>query len=148
MNVDSPETPHDVLVVVGGPTGTAAAFRAHELGLSVKVIDRDGVLSIVKQWGEHQPEPKDVDADYGDLVDLIFPKGGALVSQLPFEDQTPADQLYARWMKVYDDNGVASVPLAVTTGGGLGFSVPSQEYSSYPNSAAACCCSGDNSRHQ
>ena len=107
MNGDSPETPLDVLVVGGGPTGTAAAFRAHELGLSVKVIDRDGVLSIVKQWGEHQPEPKDVDADYGDLVDLIFPKGGALVSQLPFEDQTPADQLYARWMKVYDDNGVA-----------------------------------------
>lgn len=107
MNGDSPETPLDVLVVGGGPTGTAAAWRAHELGLSVKVIDRDGVLSIVKQWGEHQPEPKDVDADYGDLVDLIFPKGGALVSQLPFEDQTPADQLYARWMKVYDDNGVA-----------------------------------------
>ena len=107
MNGDSPETPLDVLVVGGGPTGTAAAWRAHELGLSVRVIDRDGVLSIVKQWGEHQPEPKDVDAEYGDLVDLIFPKGGALVSQLPFEDQTPADQLYSRWLKVYEDNGVA-----------------------------------------
>jgi thioredoxin reductase len=75
--------------------------------LSVKVIDRDGILSIVKQWGEHQPDPKDVDADYGDLIDLIFPGGGALVSQLPFGDQTPADQLYSRWMKVYDDNGIA-----------------------------------------
>lgn len=106
MNGDSPETPLDVLVVGGGPTGTAAAWRAHELGLSVKVIDRDGMLSIVKQWGEHQPEPKNVDADYGDLVDLIFPKGGALVSELPFDDQTPADQLYARWMKVYEDNAV------------------------------------------
>ena len=107
MNGDSPETPLDVLVVGGGPTGTAATWRAHELGLSVKVIDRDGILSIVKQWGEHQPEPKDVDADYGDLVDLIFPKGGALVSQLPFEDQSPADKLYERWMKVYDDNGIS-----------------------------------------
>ena len=103
---DSPDSPLDVLVVGGGPTGTAAAWRAHELGLSVLVIDRDCVLSIVKEWGEHQPEPKNVDADYGDLVDLIFPPGGPLVSQLPFEDQTPADQLFARWMKVYDDNGV------------------------------------------
>lgn len=107
MNGDSPETPLDVLVVGGGPTGTAATWRAHELGLSVRVIDRDGILSIVKQWGEHQPDPKDVDADYGDLIDLIWPKGDALVSQLPFEDQTPADQLYSRWMKVYDDNGIA-----------------------------------------
>jgi thioredoxin reductase len=107
MNGDSPETPLDVLVVGGGPTGTAATWRAHELGLSVRVIDRDGILSIVKQWGEHQPDPKDVDADYGDLIDLIFPAGGALVSQLPFEDQTPADQLYSRWMKIYDDSGIA-----------------------------------------
>ncbi|MFK7742657.1 MAG: FAD-dependent oxidoreductase, partial [Planctomycetota bacterium] len=104
---ESPETPLDILVVGGGPTGTAAAWRAHELGLKVLVIDRDCVLSIVKQWGEHQPEPKNVDADYGDLVDLIFPKGDALISQLPYDDQTPADQLFERWMKVYDDNGVA-----------------------------------------
>ncbi|MEZ6036970.1 MAG: NAD(P)-binding domain-containing protein [Planctomycetota bacterium] len=106
MNGDSPDTPLDVLVVGAGPCGTAAAWRAHELGLSVLIIDRDSVLSIVKEWGEHQPEPKDVDADYGDLVDLIFPAGGPLVSQLPYEDQTPADQLYSRWMKVYDDNQV------------------------------------------
>ena len=106
MKGDSPESPLDVLVVGAGPTGTAAAWRAHELGLSVLVIDRDCVLSIIKEWGEHQPEPKNVDADYGDLVDLIFPKGGALVSQLVYEDQTPADQLYQRWLKVYDDNQV------------------------------------------
>ncbi|MCK5945176.1 MAG: NAD(P)-binding domain-containing protein, partial [Planctomycetes bacterium] len=106
MNGDSPDTPLDVLVVGGGPTGTAAAWRAHELGLKVLVVDRDCVLSIIKEWGEHQPEPKNVDADYGDLVDLIFPKGGELVSQLVFEDQTPANQLYERWIKVYDDNQV------------------------------------------
>ena len=106
MNGDSSDNPLDVLVVGGGPSGTAAAWRAHELGLKVMVIDRDCVLSIIKEWGEHQPEPKDVDADYGDLVDLIFPSGGDLVSQLVFEDQTPADQLYARWMKVYDEHKV------------------------------------------
>ena len=106
MNGDSPEAPLDILVVGGGPTGTAAAWRAHELGLSVLVIDRDGMLSIVKQWADNQPKAKKVDADYGDLSDLIFPKGGALVSQLPYEDQSSADDLYERWMKVYDDNQV------------------------------------------
>ena len=82
MNGDSPNSPLDVLIVGAGPCGTAAAWRAHELGLSVLIIDRDCVLSIVKEWGEHQPEPKDVDADYGDLSDLIFPAGGALVSHV------------------------------------------------------------------
>ena len=106
MNGDSPQSPLDLLVVGGGPCGTAAAWRAHELGLSVLVIDRDGVLSIVKEWADHLPKPKDVDADYGDRLDLVFPKGGPLLAQLPYDDQTPADQLYARWMKVYDDNKV------------------------------------------
>lgn len=106
MKGDSPASPLDLLVVGGGPCGTAAAWRAHELGLSVLVIDRDCVLSIVKEWGEHQPKPKNVDADYGDRTDLVFPQGGALISQLPYEDQTPADQLYEKWRKVYDDNKV------------------------------------------
>jgi len=96
----------DLLVVGGGPCGTAAAWRAHELGLSVLVIDRDQVLAIVKEWGEHQPKPKDVDADYGDRTDLVFPKGGALISQFPYDDQSPANVLYDKWLKVYDDNKV------------------------------------------
>jgi thioredoxin reductase len=106
MKGESPSSPLDLLVVGGGPCGTAAAWRAHELGLSALVIDRDSVLSIVKEWGEHQPDPKDVDADYGDLTDLVFPKGDKLVSQLPYEDQTPANQLYERWLKVYDEHKV------------------------------------------
>jgi thioredoxin reductase len=95
----------DVLIVGGGPCGTAAAFRAHELGLSLLVIDRDCVLSIVKEWSEHVP-PKIVDADYGDCTDLQFPKGGPLVSQFPYEDQTESTKLYQQWLKVYDDNKV------------------------------------------
>lgn len=106
MNGDSQSSPLDLLIVGGGPTGTAAAWRAHELGLSVLVVDRDCVLSIVKEWGEHEPDPKLVDADYGDLTDLTFPPGGALVAQLPYEDQSRADQLYERWLKVYDEHKV------------------------------------------
>jgi thioredoxin reductase len=106
MKGQTPESPLDLLVVGGGPCGTATAWRAHELGLSVLVIDRECVLSIVKEWAEHQPKPKDVDADYGDRTDLQFPPGGALIGQLPYEDQTPADQLYAKWIKVYQDNQI------------------------------------------
>ena len=106
MKGASPDSPLDLLVVGGGPCGTAAAWRAHELGLSVLVIDRESVLSIVKEWSEHVP-PKIVDADYGDQTDLQFPKGGALIAQLPYEDQTPSTVLYQKWKKVYDDNQVA-----------------------------------------
>jgi hypothetical protein len=96
----------DLLIVGGGPCGTAAAWRAHELGLSVMVVDRDCVLAILKEWGEHQPNPKKVDAEYGDCADLPFPAGGALIAQFPYEDQTPANQIYERWLKVYDDNHI------------------------------------------
>lgn len=101
----SPEAPLDILIVGGGPCGTAAAWRAHELGLSLLVVDRDCVLGIVKEWSEHSP-PKIVDADYGSCTDLAFPKGGALISQLPYEDQTSSTLLYEKWLKVYDDNKV------------------------------------------
>jgi thioredoxin reductase len=105
MKGQSPDSPLDLLIVGGGPCGTAAAWRAHELGMSLLVIDRDCVLSIVKEWSEHVP-PKIVDADYGECTDLQFPTGGALIAQLPYPDQTPSTELYAKWQKVYDDNKV------------------------------------------
>ncbi|MBX3463735.1 MAG: NAD(P)-binding domain-containing protein [Planctomycetes bacterium] len=106
MKGDSPSSPLDLLIVGAGPAGTAAAWRAHELGMSVLVIDRECVLSILRDWAEHTPKPKLVDADYGECADLPFPTGGPLVSQFTFEDQTSSADLYARWLKVYDDNKV------------------------------------------
>jgi len=105
MKGESPSDPLDLLVVGAGPAGTAAAWRATELGMSVLVIDRETVLSILRDWAEHSP-PKKVDSDYGDCADLPWPPGGKLVSQFAFSDQTQADQLYAKWLKVYDDNKV------------------------------------------
>lgn len=105
MNGESPSSPLDLLVVGAGPAGTAAAWRATELGMSVLVIDRECVLSILRDWAEHSP-PKKVDSDYGECADLPWPPGGKLVSQFAFDDQTSADQLYAKWQKVYDDNKV------------------------------------------
>lgn len=105
MKGDSPSSPLDLLVVGAGPAGTAAAWRATELGMSVLVIDRESVLSILRDWAEHTP-PKKVDSDYGECAELPWPQGGNLVSQFAFSDQTSADQLYAKWLKVYDDNKV------------------------------------------
>ncbi|MBL8728522.1 MAG: NAD(P)-binding domain-containing protein [Planctomycetes bacterium] len=106
MKGDSPSSPLDLLVVGAGPAGTAAAWRATELGMSVQVIDRESVLSILRDWAEHTPKPKLVDADYGECADLPFPQGGALVSQFAFQDQTSSADLYAKWLQVYDDNKV------------------------------------------
>lgn len=105
MKGDSPSSPLDLLVVGAGPAGTAAAWRATELGMSVLVVDRECVLSILRDWAEHSP-PKKVDSDYGECADLPWPQGGKLVSQFAFSDQTQADQLYAKWLKVYDENQV------------------------------------------
>jgi thioredoxin reductase/ferredoxin len=106
MKGDSPSSPLDLLIVGAGPAGTAAAWRAHELGMSVQVIDRESVLSILRDWAEHTPKPKLVDADYGECADLPFPQGGKLVAQFAFEDQTSSADLYQKWLKVYDDNKV------------------------------------------
>ncbi len=106
MKGDSPSAPLDLLIVGAGPAGTAAAWRATELGMSVQVIDRESVLSILRDWAEHTPKPKLVDSDYGECADLPFPTGGALVSQFAFPDQTSSADLYAKWLKVYDDNKV------------------------------------------
>ena len=37
----------DMLIVGGGPAGTAAAFRAKELGLKAFLIDFDDILKLL-----------------------------------------------------------------------------------------------------
>ncbi len=41
----------DLLVVGGGPAGTAAAFRAKELGMTALVVDYDDLISMKKASG-------------------------------------------------------------------------------------------------
>ena len=45
--VDLPEI-LDLLIVGGGPSGTAAAFRAKELGLAALVIDYDDLMKRIR----------------------------------------------------------------------------------------------------
>ena len=40
----------DVLIVGGGPGGTAAAFHAKEIGLSILVIDFDDIMKRIRDY--------------------------------------------------------------------------------------------------
>ena len=100
----------DVLIVGGGPAGTAAAFRAKELGLSALVIERDVLLSTLRDWMSEDANPakdKKVDASYGPAgKNVPFPVGEELVQELAFGDRVPAGELYRRWTKVYREKGI------------------------------------------
>src|SRR6185503_2021174 len=97
-------SPVDILVVGGGPAGTAAAFRAHELGLSVLVVERDIMLSKLQEWAERS---KRVDASYADGNGLEFPTSGiGLLEELRFDDDSPAEGLRARWLTVFEKHAI------------------------------------------
>ena len=42
----------DMLIVGGGPGGTAAVFRAKELGLSALVIDFDDLMKRIRDYAK------------------------------------------------------------------------------------------------
>jgi len=117
----------DILIVGAGPAGTAAAFRAHEIGLKALVVDLDEALSLLKDWmspdGDASKD-KLVDASFGPGGKAVpFPCGGELIERLVFGDRTPASQLYHAWTGVFADrglqmlNGVEMTGLTVGDGG-------------------------------
>jgi thioredoxin reductase/ferredoxin/pSer/pThr/pTyr-binding forkhead associated (FHA) protein len=112
-NVQLPEV-LDVLIVGAGPAGTGAAFRAKELGLAALVIDRDEILSILRDWISPEGDPekdKKVDSSYGPGGRLVpFPTGGKLVQELVYGDQVPAGEIYRRWMTIFVQNSVPARP--------------------------------------
>jgi thioredoxin reductase/pSer/pThr/pTyr-binding forkhead associated (FHA) protein/ferredoxin len=92
----------DVAVAGGGPGGTAAAMRAHELGLSTLVLEVDDLLREIRDFG---PE-KWVEPDYGVRADTNpLPPGGPLVTALHF-DRILAGDLLARWRQAYKQHNV------------------------------------------
>jgi thioredoxin reductase/ferredoxin len=86
----------DVLVVGGGPFGTAAAFRAKELGRSVLVIDYDDLMKRIRDYAKGKP----ILPDFGGGDAMQFPDGGALIQSLQVEE-IDKDDMCARWKGLY-----------------------------------------------
>ena len=102
--VDLPDV-LDMLIVGGGPAGTAAAFRAKELGLTALVIEIDDVIKRIRDYDAEKP----IKPDFGAGRQMGFPKAGELIEQLHFSDVKGSD-LCRSWKQLYRDH---SVPVQV-----------------------------------
>ncbi len=86
----------DMLIVGGGPAGTATAFRAKELGIAALVIEMDDILKRIRDY----PKDKLILPDYGGADTMKFPKGDDLISHLYF-NPIDKDDLCTRWRGLY-----------------------------------------------
>ena len=91
----------DVLIVGGGPFGTAAAFRAKELGLTALVIDYDDLMKRIRDYAKD----KQILPDYGGGDRMQFPKGGPLVQRLQFPP-IDKDEMCVLWKSFYREFSV------------------------------------------
>ncbi len=100
----------DMLVVGGGPAGTAAAFRAKELGLEPLVVDFDDLMKRIRDYSKD----KLILPDFGGGDRQCFPRGGELVDGLRFPP-IDKDEMCAGWKGLYARHGVrCAVGLEVT----------------------------------
>ena len=91
----------DVLIVGGGPAGTAAAFRAKELGLAALVVDYDDVMKRIRDYAKD----KLILPSFGGGDKMAFPVGNSLVQRLHFDD-IDKDDLCAQWRAHYCRCGI------------------------------------------
>jgi thioredoxin reductase/pSer/pThr/pTyr-binding forkhead associated (FHA) protein len=91
----------DILIVGGGPGGTAAAFRAKELGLSALVVDFDDLMKRIRDYAKE----KLILPDFGGGDKMKFPKGGSLISLLHFAP-IDKDDMCVQWKKFYRENNI------------------------------------------
>ncbi|MFQ5349390.1 MAG: FHA domain-containing protein [Thermoanaerobaculia bacterium] len=102
--------PLDLLIVGGGPAGTAAAFRAKELGLEPLVVDYDDLMKRIRDYSKD----KMILPDFGGGDRLCFPKGDELIAGLRFPP-IDKDEMCAGWKDLYAEHGVShEVGLEVT----------------------------------
>ncbi len=96
MEEHTHDEPLDLLVVGGGPGGTAAAFRAKELGLSTLVIDYDDLMKRIRDYSKD----KLILPSFGGGASMCFPKGGDLISGLHFAP-IDKDEMCRTWKSLY-----------------------------------------------
>ncbi len=103
-------SPLDVLIVGGGPGGTAVAFRARELDLAVLVVDYDDLMKRIRDYSKD----KLILPGFGGGDAMRFPKGGRLVDALRF-GPVDKDEICACWKDLYREHEVpARVGLELT----------------------------------
>ena len=91
----------DVLIVGGGPFGTATAFRAKELGLAALVIDYDDLMKRIRDYAKD----KQILPDYGGGDRMQFPQAGPLISKLHFAP-IDKDRMCMVWKSLYREHSV------------------------------------------
>lgn len=94
--MSDPDEVFDVLVVGGGPGGTAAAFRAHELGLRPLVIDFDDLMKRIRDYSKD----KLILPTFGGGDRMRFPKGGEILDCLCF-GPIDKDDMCRQWKELY-----------------------------------------------
>jgi len=93
----SPQEIYDVLIVGGGPGGTAAAFRARELGLRCVVIEYDDLMKRIRDYSKS----KLILPGFGGGDRMRFPKGGSMVDALQF-GPIDKDEMCLVWKALYE----------------------------------------------
>ncbi len=91
----------DLLIVGGGPAGTACAFRAKELNLSALVIEMDDLMKRIRDYASDKP----ILPDYGGGDTMQFPAGGPLLADLRFR-RIDKDAMVREWKALYRKHGI------------------------------------------
>ena len=93
---------YDILIVGGGPGGTATAFRARELGMDVLVIDLDDLMKRIRDYSKD----KQILPGFGGGDKMRFPKAGPMIDSLRF---TPIDkdELVKTYKDLYIQNEIS-----------------------------------------
>jgi len=94
----------DLLVVGGGPGGTAAACRGKELGLSVLVIDYDDLMKRIRDYSKD----KLILPSFGGGDQMCFPKGGEVMEGLCF-GPIDKDDLCATFRNQYQAHDIPAL---------------------------------------
>ena len=100
----------DMLIVGGGPAGTAAAFRAKELGMTALVVDYDDLMKRIRDYAKD----KLILPHFGGGDRMQFPMGGDLVQALHF-GPIDKDDMCGTWKSLYRKNNIpAKVGIELT----------------------------------
>lgn len=91
----------DLLVVGGGPAGTAAAFRGRELGLKVLIIELDDLMKRIRDYSKD----KLILPGFGGGDTMCFPKGGEMIASLRF-GPIDKDDMCSQWKALYQKHAI------------------------------------------